>query len=193
MFRKHLKTAEVNDSCECSREKTLSLLTFSKIKGAIYCQSTPYDAKGDGYRSLISLQYVWLHSTSPGDETHDFEPTQCLITPVTSVLKGELSHPYASLLSSWSYRGKLITLHSLCARAKEETGHGHGLRPFPGLQGSYHTTLKAGRHMSHSRDIKVGSKKGSREESSLWKIHIYWQIYAPSQHVFDHSHSRTER
>lgn len=47
-------------------------------------------------------------------------------------------------------------------------------------------TLNTSTHMSHSRDIKVGSKKGSRDEPSLWEIYIYWQIYAPSQHVFDH-------
>lgn len=51
------------------------------------------------------------------------------------------------------------------------------------------TTLNTRRHMSCSRDIKAGSKKGSRDESSLWEIYIYLQIYAPSQHVFDHSHA----
>lgn len=51
------------------------------------------------------------------------------------------------------------------------------------------TTPNTRRNMSHSRDIKMGSKKGSGDENSLWEICIYWQIYAPSRLIFDHNHA----
>lgn len=75
MFRKHLSTAEVNDSCECFRQQTLNLLTFSEIQGTIYIQSTLQNAKGQGHCNQIISQYGSLNSTSPVVDTHDFEPS----------------------------------------------------------------------------------------------------------------------
>lgn len=52
-----------------------------------------------------------------------------------------------------------------------------------------HCTQEGTCGLGLSRDIKMGSKKGSRGESPLWEIYVYQQIYVPCQHTFDHSHA----